>query len=115
MAVGRVVNGTVRNADGTELHGALVHAVPTGDGVGHVTGTAADGSYSLDMLAEGDELDVWVTHPAHPAKLAGTLTPSGTPQTLDVALTAVGRTRSEEQRGGKECGSTCRCWWLPYH
>src|SRR3546814_9800828 len=66
MAVGRVVNGTVRNADGTELHGALVHAVPTGDGVGHVTGTAADGSYSLDMLAEGDELDVWVTHPAHP-------------------------------------------------
>src|SRR3546814_19207686 len=55
---------------GTERHGALLHAVPTGDGVDHVTGTAADGSYSLDMLAEGDELDVWVTHPAHPAKLA---------------------------------------------
>src|SRR3546814_13664021 len=44
------------------------------------------------MLAEGDELDVWVTHPAHPAKLAGTLTPSGTPQTLDVELPAEGRT-----------------------
>src|SRR3546814_17763742 len=24
-------------------------------------------------------------------------------------------TRSEERRGGKECGSTCRSWWSPYH
>src|SRR3546814_16808536 len=24
-------------------------------------------------------------------------------------------TRSEERRGGKECVSTCRSWWTPYH
>src|SRR3546814_14353118 len=23
--------------------------------------------------------------------------------------------RSEERRVGKECGSTCRYWWTPYH
>src|SRR3546814_1942515 len=23
--------------------------------------------------------------------------------------------RSEERRVGKECVSTCRCWWSPYH
>src|SRR3546814_3606599 len=23
--------------------------------------------------------------------------------------------RSEERRGGKECVSTCRSWWSPYH
>src|SRR3546814_11709687 len=23
--------------------------------------------------------------------------------------------RSEERRVGKECGSTCRSWWSPYH
>src|SRR3546814_12404164 len=26
-----------------------------------------------------------------------------------------GRTRSEERRVGKECVSTCRSRWLPYH
>src|SRR3546814_12497380 len=26
-----------------------------------------------------------------------------------------GRTRSEERRVGKECVSTCRPWWSPYH
>src|SRR3546814_3999557 len=29
--------------------------------------------------------------------------------------TADGRLRSEERRVGKECGSTCRSWWSPYH
>src|SRR3546814_15707708 len=23
--------------------------------------------------------------------------------------------RSEARRGGKECGNTCRSWWVPYH
>src|SRR3546814_12705911 len=26
-----------------------------------------------------------------------------------------GRSRSEERRVGKECVSTCRSWWSPYH
>src|SRR3546814_9699145 len=25
------------------------------------------------------------------------------------------RKRSEEHKGGKECGRTCRSWWSPYH
>src|SRR3546814_10357831 len=31
------------------------------------------------------------------------------------ALDLIGGGRSEERRGGKECVSTCRCRWLPYH
>src|SRR3546814_16421937 len=31
------------------------------------------------------------------------------------ALTANERERSEERRGGKECVSTCRSRWSPYH
>src|SRR3546814_13573867 len=75
MAVGRVVNGTVRSADGTELHGALVHAVPTGDGVGHVPGPAPDGSYSLPIPPDARELAVWGPTPTHPARRAGRLPP----------------------------------------
>src|SRR3546814_6208446 len=30
-------------------------------------------------------------------------------------LCAAGRTRSEERRVGKECVSTCRSRWSPYH
>src|SRR3546814_19844567 len=28
---------------------------------------------------------------------------------------AGGEERSDERRVGKECGSTCRSWWLPYN
>src|SRR3546814_20528358 len=31
------------------------------------------------------------------------------------AATAQQYLRSEERRGGKECGSTCRSRWSPYH
>src|SRR3546814_6505153 len=33
----------------------------------------------------------------------------------DVAAVNGGRYRSEERRGGKECVSTCRSRWSPYH
>src|SRR3546814_4215028 len=32
-----------------------------------------------------------------------------------LALPHLGRTRSEERRVGKECVSTCRSRWSPYH
>src|SRR3546814_20633125 len=34
---------------------------------------------------------------------------------IDVRQLAVGRRISEERRVGKECGSTCRSRWSPYH
>src|SRR3546814_2878217 len=34
---------------------------------------------------------------------------------LDVANRGVARRRSEERRVGKECVSTCRSRWSPYH
>src|SRR3546814_5392197 len=38
------------------------------------------------------------------------------PSTEDVtSLEAVSRIRSEERRVGKECVSTCRSRWSPYH
>src|SRR3546814_11913102 len=33
----------------------------------------------------------------------------------DTRSGAVARARSEERRGGKECVSTCRSRWSPYH
>src|SRR3546814_19586151 len=32
-----------------------------------------------------------------------------------IGMKAEGSARSEERRVGKECVSTCRCRWLPYH
>src|SRR3546814_15578540 len=53
----------------------------------------------------------------------GLLAPSGTPQpVIDKLNTAVNKVlqnksvvRSEERRVGKECVSTCRSRWSPYH
>src|SRR3546814_16995728 len=40
----------------------------------------------------------------------------GCAQNLNPQLNAVVRPmRSEERRVGKECVSTCRYWWSPYH
>src|SRR3546814_20520762 len=37
------------------------------------------------------------------------------PQVLDKGLQRQARHRSEERRVGKECGSTCRTRWSPFH
>src|SRR3546814_15188009 len=34
---------------------------------------------------------------------------------LTLRLISIGLSRSEERRGGKECVSTCRFRWSPYH
>src|SRR3546814_12724194 len=34
---------------------------------------------------------------------------------LGLATSRQGNERSEERRVGKECVSTCRSWWSPYH
>src|SRR3546814_15177272 len=36
-------------------------------------------------------------------------------ETMDVKFVIGNAFRSEERRGGKECGCTCRPRWLPYH
>src|SRR3546814_12545154 len=38
-----------------------------------------------------------------------------TPETLVRSLTVAHENRSEERRVGKECVSTCRSRWAPYH
>src|SRR3546814_14610047 len=49
----------------------------------------------------------------------GVLGPAGLPPDivakLQQAFTAAAKDRSEERRVGKECGSTCRSRWSPYH
>src|SRR3546814_11277218 len=40
----------------------------------------------------------------------GSLTPGGSVDQFNFRIT-----RSEERRGGKECVSTCRYRWSPYH
>ena len=45
-------------------------------------------------------------------------TPSGSPPVVDersLDPEAAGGERSEERRVGKECQSTCRSRWSPYH
>src|SRR3546814_14396389 len=34
---------------------------------------------------------------------------------ISLSAPAIGACRSEERRVGKECGSTCRSRWSPYH
>src|SRR3546814_17732568 len=41
--------------------------------------------------------------------------PDGGPCVVDVDGVGVGVMRSEERRVGKECVSTCRSRWSPYH
>src|SRR3546814_17938198 len=65
----------------------------------HPTGSAATGA----TLSEADGVNAWRTAPRP------TASPDGSGATP-------GRTsRSEERRVGKECVSTCRSRWSPYH
>src|SRR3546814_10821609 len=45
----------------------------------------------------------------------GTATRGARSATTNLVLAAIGGQRSEERRVGKECVSTCRSRWSPYH
>src|SRR3546814_16727256 len=71
------------------------------------------GDFLLDRLA-GSDADVYLTSDLrhHPA---AEFVEKGGPALIDVAHWAAESTRSEERREGKECVSTCRSRWAPYH
>src|SRR3546814_5059996 len=47
--------------------------------------------------------------------LVGRVAPSAVTETLRLPLAEIADARSAERRVGKECVSTCRSRWLPYH
>src|SRR3546814_13182763 len=78
-------------------------------GVGIKPGDARDARDAALEAASGDEDDDVDRLGDQPAR-------DGDDRLLHEALDAVeGRHRSEERRVGKECVSTCRSRWSPYH
>src|SRR3546814_17159468 len=59
---------------------------------------------------------ITVSQPRSPATTVGTRG-GYSDRTFSTGWSAVGSAprRSEERRVGKECVSTCRSWWSPYH
>src|SRR3546814_19743234 len=53
--------------------------------------------------------------PAMATKLDAYATQYLTPESRKVVDRSIAAIRSEERRGGKECVSTCRSRWSPYH
>src|SRR3546814_18220453 len=89
------------------LAGAAVAEEALGLGAG-VAGQGLDGADAGAGEAAGDvALQVEVEVPG----------PRGGAEEIGIArvLLQAGRRRSEERRGGKECVSTCRSRWSPYH
>src|SRR3546814_1444570 len=72
--------------------------------------SAFDPDYAPDrILADGERIsgDGWT--------IEAVATPGHTSNHLCFALVGTGALRSEERRVGKECVSTCRSRWSPYH
>src|SRR3546814_2082181 len=67
---------------------------------------------SSDLLTGEDPALSPSTQPQSP-RLAPQ--PRGVAERLDHLVASDGTGRSEERRVGKECGSTCRSRWSPYH
>src|SRR3546814_18021259 len=74
----------------------LIHATPDKPALNHTAQVTDDGRYLLVTSSEGTD-----------ARYALTLYDLGKPGTKP--------RRSEERRVGKECVSTCRYRWSPYH
>src|SRR3546814_15135163 len=53
--------------------------------------------------------------PARPRRQGGALTPAAKGRDRPLSAVRAGVIRSEERRAGKECVSTCRSRWSPYH
>src|SRR3546814_13238473 len=78
----------------------------------------------LVALANGRALELWAISPGQAPRSLGLVHPDQT-TVLDprqpplqgdtVAVTIEPPGRSEERRVGKECVSTCRSRWSPYH
>src|SRR3546814_11015656 len=62
-------------------------------------------------LAQGDEVD----RPAEGRGITDPVQPTAFQLAPDQPLGQERRARSEERRVGKECVSTCRSRWSPYH
>src|SRR3546814_11774113 len=76
----------------------------------------------LDMLIDETNapLDVWTTLDLSMQRAADTAIKADVPKGAQGALVSIDRdgavrARSEERRVGKECVSTCRSRWSPYH
>src|SRR3546814_18901583 len=73
-----------------------------------LAGRLAAAGYILQMNLS--YLFITYDYESHPAAIAG-LSRRRRPRQLQRGR----RTRSEARRVGKECGSTCRSRWSPYH
>ena len=106
FAVG-VAIGMARDKDGASALSALV---------GFLTVTTIMGSASMFLGFDATKVDT--EHPAFAAGAIGNTVANRTnlrPKRSPNEPKRIPPTRSEERRVGKECVSTCRSRWSPYH
>src|SRR3546814_6002107 len=71
---------------------------------------------SSDLIGRGVIIPVRLNEPLMDTKLASKEAGGGLPIAVGEGMRAVSvKVRSEERRVGKECVSTCRSRWSPYH
>src|SRR3546814_13277534 len=89
-------------------------AVMGAGGVGGFYGAKlAEAGHDVVLIARGRHLEAIREHGLSIENLSdGRVSRSAVAVTDDPA--SIGRARSEERRGGKECGRTCRSRWSPY-
>src|SRR3546814_18832680 len=66
--------------------------------------------HEADLSLDSERADL-----AFPSALLRSLEPADNPPPHHVPVSISLRARSEERRVGKECVSTCRSRWSPYH
>src|SRR3546814_3703879 len=74
---------------------------------------SSDGA--LPILVIATILGVWLTFMLGTGLMALAFLSSGTGHDEQIIDRMKDEVRSEERRVGKECGSTCRYRWSPYH
>src|SRR3546814_16854709 len=89
----------------SDLNGVLSHRAPS-------VHRAADG---IARFAEYLVPDDRGQHLARAYDILETEIERGQPEAYDIGIAEIADHRSEARRVGKECVSTCRSRWSPYH
>src|SRR3546814_15328809 len=85
-------------------------------GMAYATSKAALAALTREMAWEFGPYNVRVNAIA-PGEIDTSILSPGTDEIVrrDIPMHRLGKPRSEERRVGKECVSTCRSRWSPYH
>src|ERR1043165_119690 len=104
------VTGTVRDANGASIPGALITLTNEATGVSFTAQSSDSGTYSFDLVQVGNYTISIEKQGFKKFVSQNNAINVNLPTTVNATLEA-GAVRSEERRVGKECRSR----WSPYH